>query len=142
MMLGYKFFPHTADVLFEAYGKTVEDLFTNAALAVEATMVDITTVNEEKEHDIAVEADDLELLLYNFLSELIFVKDTEGLLFMKFDITILHEKKKLVLHAHCTGALIDREKQSLLDDTKAITMHEFKIEQEDGVWTARVIVDV
>jgi SHS2 domain-containing protein len=141
-MVGYKFFPHTADVLFEAYGKTMEEVFVNAALAVEAVMVNLASVDVEKEYSLVVEAESEETLLYNFLSELIFVKDTEGLLFKKVEVTIVHKNKQYELHARCDGDLIDREKQELLDDAKAITMHQFKLEKKEQVWTARVIVDV
>ena len=44
----YKFFDHTADVLFEAYGKTLSELFTNAALALQEIQVDIKTVSPKK----------------------------------------------------------------------------------------------
>ena len=40
-MKKYKFFDHTADVLFEAYGNTLGELFENAALATQETQADL-----------------------------------------------------------------------------------------------------
>jgi|SRR3989344_6236435 len=139
----YKFFPHTADVMFEAYGKTLEQLFENAALATESTMVETDSIKSREHYEILQESDDLEDLLYNFLSELIFLKDTEGLLFNKFEITIHHKNKKYEIFAICYGEKINRDKHKLIDDAKAVTMHEFVLEQkENKTWFAKVIIDI
>jgi SHS2 domain-containing protein len=138
----YKFFPHTADTMFEAYADTVEELFVNAALATEEVMVATKDVKKKENHEIFLHSDSLENLLYDFLSELIFVKDTENLLFSKFEVVILHKNKKYELIAQCHGDFINKEKQELRDDAKAITMHEFEIKKEKDTWVAKVIVDI
>ena len=138
----YRFLPHTADVIFEAYGKTLERLFENSGLALEEIMVDLSTIDIKEHYEITLEADSLENLLYDFLSELIFVKDTENLLFKKFDIVINHKNKKYELFTKCEGEKIDPEKQKLCDDAKAITMHEFEIKQEKNIWRSKVLVDI
>ncbi len=138
----YKFFEHTADIIFEAYGRTLERLFENSGLAVEEIMVDLKTLNTKEHYEITLESDNLEGLLYDFLSELIFVKDTEGLLFNKFNIVVHHKNKKYELFAKCEGDFIDRKKQELGDDAKAITMHEFEIKKKSNLWMSRVLVDI
>ncbi len=138
----YKFLPHTADVMFEAYGKTLEKLFENSALAMEEVMVKLSTLEINDHYEITLESDSLEKLLYDFLSELIFVKDTEGFLFKKFEVIIQHKNKKYELLAKCEGELIDRKKHELLDDAKAVTMHQFEIRQEKGKWIANILVDI
>ncbi len=142
-MKGYKFLQHTADVMFEAHGSTLEKLFENAALAVENSMVNTNTLGDKDFYEITLESDNLENLLYDFLSELIFVKDTEGLLFKDFEIVIKHDNKRYHLFAKCSGEFLDRNKHELLDDTKAVTMHNFVLEQKsDRTWFCRVIIDV
>lgn len=138
----YKFLEHTADVMFEAYGKNVEELFENSGLALEEIMVKISTLEIEESYDITLEADSLENLLYDFLSEIIFIKDTESLLFKKFKVTIHHGNKKYELIAECKGEKINRDKHELVDDAKAITMHEFEVKQKGKVWVSRVLVDI
>ncbi|MBS3168616.1 archease [Candidatus Woesearchaeota archaeon] len=139
----YKFFDHTADVLFEAYGKNLEELFENAALATESIMVETKSIKKKEQYDIFLQASDIENLLYDFLSELIFLKDTEGLLFSKFSIIITCSKGKYELNAKCEGDFIDRERHELIADAKAVTLHEFKVEQkEDRSWFSKVIIDI
>ena len=140
----YKFLDHTADVMFEAYGKNLENLFVNAALATESIMVNMNTLGEKEDYTISLDNEDVKELLYDFLSELIFVKDTEGLLFKKFNVIILHKNKKYELIAHCIGEIINREKHELINDAKAITKHMFEIKrrEKDDIWKANVIVDI
>ena len=140
----FKFLPHTADVIFEAHGKTLEEMFENSGLALEEIMVNTETVGKNEHFEIIIESKEVETLLYDFLSELLFVKDTEGLLFNKFEITIICKNKQYELLAKCTGDYIKREKQELRDDAKAITLHEFEIKQDKkkGRWIAKVLVDI
>ncbi len=138
----YKFLPHTADTMFEAYGKSVEELFENSALAVEEIMVKLDSLKIEESYNITFEADSLENLLYDFLSELIFVKDTEGLLFKKFKVIVQHKNKKYELIAECLGEKLNRERHELHDDAKAITMHEFVVKKIKDKWSSKVIVDI
>ena len=91
----YRFLPHTADTMFEAYGKTLEELFENCALAVEEVMVNIKTINSIEEYEITLDNISEEGLLYDLLSELIFIKDTEGLLFREFEVIIHHKNKQI-----------------------------------------------
>ena len=105
-------------------------------------MVKISTLKIQESYDITLDSDSTENLLYDFLSELIFVKDTEGLLFRKFDVTIQHKNKKYELLAKCEGERLDPKKHELLDDAKAITKHLYEVKQEKNKWYAKVIVDI
>ena len=138
----FKYFDHTADIIFEAYGKSMEEVFENSALALEEIMVKTSSISLKKKHPIKLEADNIENLLYDFLSELIFLKDADGLLFKKFKVSIKEVKKKFILNANCEGDLINREKHDLLCDAKAITKHLFEIKKIKDKFTARILVDI
>ena len=138
----YKFFDHTADVMFEAYGKDLNELFENAALATEEIMVNLKSIKNKSQHSISLNAESLEDLLYDFLSELIFVKDTESLLFNDFRISIVHKNNKYELNAQCQGENIDRKRHQLNADAKAVTKHKFEIKKIKDKYTAHVIVDI
>ena len=138
----YKFFDHTADVMFEAYGSDLNELFENAALATEEIMVDMKSIDSKIVHIISISSDSVEDLLYDFLSELIFVKDTESFLFNKFKISIFNKNKKYELKAECHGEIINRIKHRLNADAKAITKHKFEIKKIKDRYTAHVIVDI
>ncbi len=135
----YKFFDHTADVLFEAEGKTLNELFEAAALATEETQVDLKTVKPKITKKITLEKDNVEMLLFDFLQELIFLKDAERLLFSKFEIKI---KEGYKLEAKLYGEIIDQKKHTLNVDVKAVTLHRFEVKKAKNGWFARIILDI
>ena len=140
----YKFLEDIAiaDVAFEATGKRLEELFESAALAVTNTQVkDLDSVAHKVVKNITVESDTMEMLLFNFLQELIFLKDAKLLLFNKFDIRIA-QGKKCKLKAKAYGEKLDMKKHELLVDVKAVSLHNFKVEESKGGWKADVILDV
>ncbi len=130
-----------ADVAFEATGKNLEKLFESSALAVTNTMVkDLKSVKQKVTRNIKVVDDNVEMLLFNFLQEIIFYKDAELLLFSKFDVGI--ESKKWKLKAKSYGEKINLKKHELLVDVKAVSLHNFKVEKTRTGWKADVILDV
>ena len=131
-----------ADVAFEATGKTLKELFESSALAVTNTMVkDLKSVKQKVSKNIKIESDNVEMLLFNFLQELIFLKDAKLLLFNKFSIRI-SENKKWKLNATAYGEKLDMKKHELLVDVKAVSLHNFKVERTKNGWKADVILDV
>ena len=138
-MKKYEFLDHTADVLFQAYGKTLDELCLNAALALQEVQVKISTVSPRKKKKIVLQAQTPEQLLFDFLQELVFVKDVEMLVFSKFAVKIVGKYK---LTAQCFGEKINLKKHELNVDAKAITMHQFEVKKTKAGWKARVIVDI
>lgn len=138
-MKRYEFLDHTADVLFHAYGKTLGELCVNAALALQEIQVKLSTVGATKKKVITIEAETAERLLFDFLQELVFVKDVDMLLFSKFKVKIVGKYK---LTAQCFGEKINLKKHELNVDAKAITMHQFEVKKTKEGWKARVIVDI
>ena len=137
----YKFFEDVsiADVAFEATGKTMEEMFESAALAVTNTMVkDLKSVKPKVKRTIKIKAENIESLLFNFLQEIIFLKDAKQLLLSKFKIKIIGEKS---LQAIVWGEKLDMKKHELLVDVKAVTMHKFEV-RHDKKWVAKVILDI
>ena len=79
-MAKFKFLEHTADAKFQAFGKTMEEAFSNAALAMFSIITDIKKIKKALKNEIKAEGSDLKSLLYNFLEELLFLIDTENFL--------------------------------------------------------------
>jgi SHS2 domain-containing protein len=130
-----------ADTCFEAYGKTLNEMFENSALAVSDCMVNLKEIKQKVKREIKLESDKLDNLLYDFLSEIVYIKDTDGLLFSKYKV-IVKEGKKFTLNATCYGDIIRRDKQELRNDVKAITMHMFEIKKEKNKYQSTVVVDI
>lgn len=139
----YKFFRDVAiaDVAFQAEGRTLKELFESAGLAVTNTMVsDLKKVKPKVTKTIKLKGENMESLLFNFLQEIIFLKDAKQLLLSKFSVKV--DEKKLSLVAKCFGEKLNMEKHELLVDVKAVTMHRFELKKEKKGWKASVILDV
>ena len=129
-----------ADIAFEAYGKNLNELFENTALAIFEETADLSKIEEKENKSIKIEADNIENLLFDFLSELLYIKDTDSFLFKSSKVKI--DEKKHTLKAELTGEKINREKHELRNDIKAITLHMFKVEKTKEGYKATIVVDV
>lgn len=130
----------TADVCFRAYGATLDEVFANAALAMFETMVETKDVAPRVTKDVEVMGEDLTSLMFNWLNELLFYVDVDGLMFSEFDAKV--DEKRMTLSAKASGEQIDFQKHETKTDVKACTYHDMKIEKRDGKWMAQVILDV
>lgn len=130
-----------ADVAFEAEGRTLTEVFEAAALALTETMVDLDGLSSVQSHQISLTAEDLETLLFRWLAELIYLKDSVCLLFGRFEISI-REATEWELQATVWGDLIDYEKMLLKADVKAVTYHLFSLKKTPEGWKVRVVLDI
>ena len=137
----FKYFDHTADIMFEAYGKTLEETFCNAGLAMFNILTDIRKVKAVKSFSIKVAADKLEKLIFDFLDELLFLLDTEHLLVSKFnDMKVVKKNDNYELTCAVLG-----DQASNYDthgDIKAPTYNEMKITQNNNDFIFRIVVDI
>lgn len=132
-----------ADTAFEADGVTLEELFRAAADALLAVMVEEPEKVVSRERlDFTVMNDDYEMLLFDFLQELIFFKDARRLLLHAEEVRISETPEGFKAEVRCGGEEIDTERHSMVVDVKAVTMHRFSLKKEDGGWRATVVLDV
>jgi SHS2 domain-containing protein len=130
-----------ADCALELDGATLDDLFQTAALALADTMVDPATIDPVVKRRITLVAPSLDLLLYDWLSELIYVKDCEQIVFTDARVTV-REEAPYQLDAHAVGGFIDPGRTALRSDPKAVTFHLFALERVATGWRARVVIDI
>jgi SHS2 domain-containing protein len=152
----FRFLPDIAiaDVAFEASGKDLTELFQSAALATFEVMVDTSQVRPKKTWSIKSKATDTETLLFDFLSQLVALKDQEAIILGQFEIQIKNSpfRRNLVNHinhqleyhltAQVSGEPIKQGKHDLRTDVKAVTLHLFKITKNQKGFTATVVLDV
>lgn len=138
----FKFLPDVAlaDIAFEAEAESLDGLFESCALAVTNVMVDPSTLISRTTRELELKADDADRLLYDFMTELIVIKDVDSLLFK--DARVRVDPKKKSLSASLGGEPIDRQRHTLRNDVKAVTMHMFGIKREGMVWKATVVLDI
>lgn len=133
----------TADVAYEVYGKTIEELFENAAEAIEQTMVDLKNVKPVINQQLSVTNQQLEILLLDFLNELLFYKDSQRVIFSRFRIRVSQlDAIRYTLDANLWGEKIDIEKHKLRGDVKAVTRHKFLLKKKANGYIARIVLDI
>jgi SHS2 domain-containing protein len=130
-----------SDFAFEVYSDSLSELFRGAGKAMMEAMVDLNKFKASKIWKINLESDTLELLLYDFLSELVYLKDVDVALFEDYDIEI-KEDTKFSLSCSAHGSEINYEQDVLLTDVKAVTMYKFLIEKREKEWYCHVILDL
>ena len=131
-----------ADIAYEAYGKNYNELFQNAAEAIFNITVDIKTLKPKIKKDIKLENEKIDDMLYDFLSEIVFLKDAEALIFCRCKVNINEKSKKFHLTSKFEGDKINPKTQKLDNDIKAITMHMFKLEKTKEGYMATIVVDI
>jgi len=133
----------TADIAFEATGRDLPELFRDAADATTNVMIDnIEAIQPRQTRQIELSNDKFDMLLFDFLQELIFLKDAERLLLRIREVQIDHRDKMYLVKATAEGETLDPERHHQRVDVKAVTLHNFVVEQTDGGWTARVLLDI
>ena len=136
----FVFLEHTADVKFQAFGKTIEECFENCALAMIASQYKGKIKAIKKKKKIKVKGKDNESLLYNFLEGILFLVDSKRFLVSKVKVKMKESGKEKILEAELFGDDIKNYKISW--DVKAITYNEMFVRKEKNKYTAQVVIDV
>lgn len=137
---GFELLQHTSEIGFRATGTTLERAFANAGKALFEVMTDIDKLDRDVEHRIVVESENLEALLYDFIDELIYLSQAEGLLFRTFDIHIETYPGTYKLDGVAQG---QRIREGLrLQEVKAPTYSDMRVEDESKRWVIEMYLDV
>jgi SHS2 domain-containing protein len=133
----------TADVAFEATGETVDEMFLAAAEATIGVMLENSkNIKGTDEISFRLEEEELEMLLFDFLQEIIYHKDARQMLLLVDSVDIDMESSPLRLSGRARGETLDSQRRRLLTDVKAVTLHRFGIHKDESGWTATVVLDV
>lgn len=161
----YRLINHTADLGIEVYGKELQELFSNAGFALFDIMTDISRVKETTERVITVEGNDLEQLMVNWLNDLLYLFDVEGLLFKRFEVQEVGNRSqesgvkesasqrletqdsrpadsRLNLKALIAGECYDPNRHIIETAVKAATYHQIQVVKENSKWRAMIIIDL
>lgn len=138
-MQAFRILEHTADIGFEAFGATREEVFANAGRALFYIIVDPAAVEPREETKILAQGTGPSELLVNWLSELLYLQDAEGWLFRDFEVISLSENS---IQAVARGERFYPARHQLKLLVKAITYHQLALEKNADGWRAQVYVDI
>ena len=139
MMPSFEILEHPSDLGIEAYGKSIEEIYRNAALGLMSVIAGTSKIEPREERLISISAIDRENMLVRWLTEVLYLYDAEKFLTSGVEFLIVNET---LLKAKIFGEQYVESKHDLKLDIKAITYHQLKIEERDGEWKARVFVDI
>jgi SHS2 domain-containing protein len=135
----YEQFEHTADLGLRICAAGLEELFAEAGRALtDALTAQPDAVEPRRSQTIRLEASDRADLLHDWLAELLYLFETERLLFSRFDVALAPGE----LRATAWGEPVDPKRHEIEIEIKAITYHGLKVEQTADGWLAEVIVDL
>lgn len=135
----YEFLDHTGDIRFLARGKTMAELFENAARALYASIATPEGVRAIEERTIESRADDRELLLAYWLSGCQKAFDLERLLLCEFHVQEISDTH---VKGVARGEAYDPTRHEFKSEIKAVTLHELYVKETPDGWEAAVVCDV
>lgn len=149
----YEILDHPADVGFIARGKTLEDLFAQAALALCDYGWDLSKVRVRESVAVRVRAATLEDLLFSWLSEILFLTDAEKRVFKEFRVEAVEETKDAQsrtaeprtlweVRGEARGERFLKSRHRTHTYIKAVTYHQLAVKPAAAGWQATVYIDV
>jgi SHS2 domain-containing protein len=146
-MKDFELLPHTADIKLRVYGKSRQEIFKHALQGMFQSISPQSEYCDEKEgrlvckelmrqHEVEVFSADQELLLVDFLSEVLYLSDVHNEAYFDLDVHALTDEyvKATVKGVPITGFEVV--------EIKAVTYNDLKVECKDGIWQADVVFDI
>lgn len=135
----YEVFEHTADLGLRVRGADREELFVEAARGLFSILVgNLDQVRPVEKIEIQIEEDQLDYLLFDWLSELLYLFESRRTAFSRFEVELTEQGLK----GTAWGEPLDRERHQIDHEIKAITYHHLKIERDSQGYLAELVVDI
>ncbi|MFX1274004.1 MAG: archease [Promethearchaeota archaeon] len=143
-MKGFKFLDHTADTQSHSWGKNLEEAFSQCALSLMTIISpNLKNIAPEIEKSVKIEAEDKEALLFDFLSELLYIFDVDGLIFCEISVNqILNIEGKFQLEAKLKGEPFNTNKHEIGTEVKAITYSFIEIIEQENKVDIKIVFDL
>ncbi|MGH2768342.1 MAG: archease [Actinomycetota bacterium] len=145
-MGSFEVLSHTADVGFRARGGTLEDLFEISAEAMLSLEYDLSEASPSEEVGLQAQGEDLEELLYGWLSELLWIHDAEE--FVPAEVVVAEvvrpgpDGSEFIVRGSARGRRLGDWFRQTGPQLKAVTMHGLSVAEADGSYEATVFLDV
>lgn len=138
----YESIDHTADLSIKVYGKDLEELLKNCSAAMMDVICDLNTIELKNQYSVSSSGNSEEELLVNLLQELLYLHEVKKLLFCKFEFKINDNIKNREVEGNVWGEEIDFSRHDLLNDIKAVTYSDLKVEHENGKLSVKITFDI
>ena len=135
---------HTADIGLKIYGKDKRELFINAArgmfFLITGSVVSSVRDKPKKYFTVESSASNLEDLIISWLNDILYIYDTEFVIFDEYTINSMTEKK---IRARIRAIRMEDSPYQIIKEIKAVTYHNLHVYQnKDGRWEANIVFDI
>jgi SHS2 domain-containing protein len=131
----YEILDHTADLKIRAYGASLEELFNNILIAIAEAIKPEILDSKFLAKEIKIQSPNLENLLIDFLSEVIYQSDLNDSVYTKAEFKKLTEKE-------IEGKIFGQKIRKVESEIKAVTWHDLEIKKENNLWQATIVFDI
>jgi SHS2 domain-containing protein len=141
---GFEFKEHTADIQVKSWGKTLEEAFSQTALSL-MTIISpkLEKIKPKIEKRMKIKAEDIEALLFDFLSEFLFIFDVEELIFSHIDVIRIEKiNQEFLLEVKMKGEKFNLKKHEIGTEVKAVTYSFMTIEEKKRIIEINVVFDI
>ena len=138
----FQFFDHTGDIGVDIDATDPGALFADAARAFSETITDREALAADEIVEVWLSADAIDLLLVDWLSELVYRFDADGWLARDVEVGVSEAEGEWTLRARLTGVRIDPQRHDVRVLVQAVTYHALEVVQIGSRWHARVILDI
>jgi SHS2 domain-containing protein len=135
----FEFIDHTGDIGVRVFGENLSALFQHGAEALFRIITDPKTIREKESRRVYVQAQGREELFVSWLNEFVYLFDTKGYLFGRFEILDLGDH---FIEAMVYGETYEEGRHTIHRIIKGATYHQLQIDQGKGWWEAQVIFDL
>ncbi len=139
---GFTFVDHTADVAARLRGATLDDLFAAAAAAFTAAITVPEAVAPRQSRAVTLEAADLELLLVDWVGELLYLFETEQFLVAEARPRVAGHDRRWRVEAEISGETRDPARHPIKVLVKAVTFHGLRIERRADGYETLLVFDI
>jgi len=141
---GFEFREHTADVQVRSWGSSLEEAFSQTAYSLMSTITpNLKKIIPKVEREIIVEAEDKEALLFDFLSEFLYIFDVDELVFNQIYVSKIEKfNDNYKLRATLKGEKFDLNKHEIGIEVKAITYSFLNIEEKHESTIIDIVYDI
>jgi SHS2 domain-containing protein len=148
--MSFRSIDHTADLAVEVTAASRDALFAEVVPAFTDLMVDVDRVEARESRQFELEAAELPLLLVDWLSELLYRFEVDGLLFRRAEVTIedvpcdVCSMGAFRLQATAWGESRDEARHPVKVLLKAVTYHGLTVGPIEGTgeWRSRIVFDI
>lgn len=143
---GFHRIDHTADEGIRVWGRDGKELFEEAAKGMVSILVDLNTVESTEDYKMELKAESVEELLMRWLKEILYLVETEKMVFSRFQIEkdniSLRNAGTIFLHASLGGEKLNPLRHGICKEIKSVTRHGFYVKKGNPWWEANILFDV